>query len=142
MPDHVVSLSTRLPMRYRKTIGSNTADRYKTMEVGDDAFQDTAYGQGAVVILKVGMISERGPHVIRTPDFGALLRCFDLNPDQTVTLYGTNPDYEPLAYRLDEIKIIGRMVGIIGPNEGESWVLCALDTRERLPGLALLKVPG
>ncbi|MGB7925589.1 MAG: S24 family peptidase [Pyrinomonadaceae bacterium] len=100
-------------------------DTCKTMEVGDDALKGTLFGMGVVVVVKVGARdAERGLHVVWTPDYGNLLRYVERRED-TVTLSGTNPDYEPLTYKTSEVEIVGKAIAAL--NDGEIWLLVSTE---------------
>jgi len=87
-------------------------DHY-ALEVKGDSMIDAGINDGDVVIIREGITADNGDIVVAlVEDAEATLKRFRRNGN-TIALEAANPAYETRLFRDDQVKVQGRLVGLI-----------------------------
>ena len=91
---------------------SGSGDHY-ALEVKGDSMIDAGINDGDIVVIRETRTAENGDIVVAlVEDQEATLKRFRRN-GRTIALEAANPAYETRLFRDDQVKVQGRLVGLI-----------------------------
>jgi repressor LexA len=88
-------------------------EAHYALEVKGDSMIDAGINSGDIVVIKEGATAENGDIVVAIVEgYEATLKTFRRNGD-SIALEAANPAFETRVFRADQVKVQGKLVGLI-----------------------------
>jgi len=124
-PFHESTFTFHLP------VGSSADDEFEAITISDNSLTNGTIYKGDIVLIKLGLVQSGGLHAVLTPTGAKYVGFLVEVGDDLVNVECNSDEYEPMVFRRDEIKVLGRVVQVYpGGDVEERWELIRCSARE------------